>query len=1484
MSRVKSKDQKSKSQAAASGTHNTIVSLESTYQEPADPAKLPFQEWTDEYINSEKWDAASTTDLFTDPQPVQLPHGFKYTKWQRVQEAFPEAEIVIFKNLEGFPDLRSESGEILHSEFVRQFISSMETLIYLGNCSKLSVEYQSPSFLTTTEKKPWRPWFHIYSKCKAGKTSEHNPVVNKVGKYVVRLYWLGTWRRVIVDDFVPMLEKKVMLPSLPLPKPAVEERTTSIHFEILPDLPQPKTPKSPKSTKSSKASKETKNWPTVQIWPFLLFKALLKIASLTWTRKQEVVDFDIIECLTGYVPLKIYTFSMDFDGVWKACWDHSEHFDYIEESAKPAKGKKSPRETKKKDAKTKEEAGAYKEKPSVKRLDCYMFASFREKTSGQNHHFLIDMTRDKPLIKPSKPEDFPLWKRYRWIEWAAFKGLINPTEPPYPIRCFKVVDPFKEKYYTPPPAFEEKPEEKPDGTEIAPQSAPDEDDAKSKADSQKTTKTKDSKASGKCKKRAELQFPDPTFWIDLEQVYEQLNYLIIYVKPSTAAVRIRVSDMTANHVTKEVRFHSFNRISECLGFAWKEIIQPKVITCHRNEPIYIISESTSDIQIMMHLSQTGYVDAMSEEVLMTEWTAAVEESTSECGLCLDTLLARVKAYKTKHQTKEEVKQAEEHVENFVDHYIPFCSFVLGDMKWYKENQDPYLKLLTTYGSKSTVLYKKPGRYLFRLWILSESPYVLQILSNNPVIAGSWQEIVLLMSEESTVLLDNCERYICRFDNLIRSFGKPEFGSQLLALRSSYKPDSPLKKNESSIIHDQFFQQLYNLAVSRLPKQEADLLKILFLAWGFPPRHTDNKESLQFCYDLFEEEKEFVPIMQKSAQLIQSFFLKVYNRSNYKKLYPSSKHHKKVLDGLKHLSQTLFSKENMIPTATYLYRSVLCSKAMDTISEKYSFYEDLWNVVTLYWFPDTIKAPEQEWFLICRQAFFINNDFVGVRISLFMEIDKYTARIINNDDPNDVRFYSNRIAAAYYTSNTNGYTLLCYGWSTSSKVANYKLCFMVKKEPSENISFDPTLNKVNVLNANYIPNVYNRICRYIFTKTSDQVLLTVRLTASYNEVKLKLILQDDDKIIAEETGQHNVLIPLAMLGASERRPSKMPSRKQLSRRKTTSTTDTEIKGSLTNDNSKDFFIEAYVLDDSWPLDVNEWKVVRNLRSQMQFRPPEHERKDVWNWSQQYPNWSLEIIYNNFATIRKDATREEQIRDMKAEWYELDPDRYDVSQEYREKYLEEHLQPNLNLTKELLYERHLIPEVFDEEVLPPYDITQYMKDEYEDEVEHMAYEYKGEGSFDDEELLGMFGVRRQELMSYEETEGEGIKYEGHDTEYGNETETESNEPVEKEKISKVKIYKSPEDLEEDYQKEQQRIKEYQQYHQDMKTALEEHIDKHFYKLNNVGEWFQGCKAQSADEMMEGYHLRQQYINHVLGEIAKKSAKGKKEKGKGKKGKKK
>lgn len=66
---------------------------------------------------------------------------------------------------------------------------------------------------------------------------------------------MGHWRRILVDDTIPV--DKGGRPLLPC---------TANNFEL---------------------------------WPMLLVKALLKIASQTWMEHREIVDFHPVACLTG---------------------------------------------------------------------------------------------------------------------------------------------------------------------------------------------------------------------------------------------------------------------------------------------------------------------------------------------------------------------------------------------------------------------------------------------------------------------------------------------------------------------------------------------------------------------------------------------------------------------------------------------------------------------------------------------------------------------------------------------------------------------------------------------------------------------------------------------------------------------------------------------------------------------------------------------------------------------------------------------------------------------------------------------------------------------------------------------------------------------------------------------------------------------------------------------------------------------------------
>lgn len=107
--------------------------------------------------------------------------------------------------------------------------------------------------------------------------------MNRTGKYIIRLYYLGAWRRIYVDDMVPVNAKgKCLLP------------TCSRKLGI--------------------------NGPYVQLlWPPLISKAILRIASLTWSRKNELYGWNAYTCLTGWQQLKLECSKLQPAFTWRLC-------------------------------------------------------------------------------------------------------------------------------------------------------------------------------------------------------------------------------------------------------------------------------------------------------------------------------------------------------------------------------------------------------------------------------------------------------------------------------------------------------------------------------------------------------------------------------------------------------------------------------------------------------------------------------------------------------------------------------------------------------------------------------------------------------------------------------------------------------------------------------------------------------------------------------------------------------------------------------------------------------------------------------------------------------------------------------------------------------------------------------------------------------------------------------------------------------------
>ncbi|XP_043930477.1 androglobin [Protopterus annectens] len=237
-----------------------------------------WPEWNEADINAEKWDGGKMgkdksnkspiLHFFDDPEgKIELPPSLKVHTWKRPLEFITRKSPVVVANETWF-DLLSANEHLLESELMRWIISEILAVwrIYNGSLST-SDKPGNPEPVVLS----WKPWEHIYALCKAVKG--HVPQYNSYGKYVVKLYWMGCWRKITVDDTFPFDEHNNLL----LPVTTCEG----------------------------------------EMWPMLLSKAIIKLAMLDMKNgNREVGEFTVLHALTGWIP-EIIPLQQEYaDQVW----------------------------------------------------------------------------------------------------------------------------------------------------------------------------------------------------------------------------------------------------------------------------------------------------------------------------------------------------------------------------------------------------------------------------------------------------------------------------------------------------------------------------------------------------------------------------------------------------------------------------------------------------------------------------------------------------------------------------------------------------------------------------------------------------------------------------------------------------------------------------------------------------------------------------------------------------------------------------------------------------------------------------------------------------------------------------------------------------------------------------------------------------------------------------------------------------------------
>ncbi|CAF0778069.1 unnamed protein product [Brachionus calyciflorus] len=470
---------KNSAKSGASGNRKAVspagkISATSVAASEPKKQKLPlWVEWNENDINSEKWEVGGKVkDSKAKPASAPVTHGFedpdpkfewplsiqtRIDSYKRPSDIFEKTPVIVDldSGLENF-DLITPNEHLHNSETLRWIISQIHSLWDMCKKDVKSATFlaNSPAEFDINSNKAlasgrlWRPWEHIYAINKVVK-GPFIPAYNPYGKYAVRLYFMGAWRKIVVDDLIPIDEKGDLL----LP-------TTAIQGEI---------------------------------WPILLTKALLKIISLDFNPSDSATEFNdvnVISCLTGWLPEPLPLRFGHMSEVWKFLKETLPKYQWpddknrtqldddqtiIAESSEmkdetvgdnrsDGKMVKKPKETKatigkdpkaqhKKDQKDKKGKSIIEEPTQDENFvpdfpEMVVFASFtdlplnklsastevadrreRLRKYNLNHDFSnpvwITCTRDVPLNPPPPPEKIPVWKTIRQKK----KHLVPSDEP-----------------------------------------------------------------------------------------------------------------------------------------------------------------------------------------------------------------------------------------------------------------------------------------------------------------------------------------------------------------------------------------------------------------------------------------------------------------------------------------------------------------------------------------------------------------------------------------------------------------------------------------------------------------------------------------------------------------------------------------------------------------------------------------------------------------------------------------------------------------------------------------------------------------------------------------------------------------------------------------------------------------------------------------------------------------------------------------------
>lgn len=530
--------------------------------------------------------------------------------------------------------------------------------------------------------------------------------------------------------------------------------------------------------------------------------------------------------------------------------------------------------------------------------------------------------------------------------------------------------------------------------------------------------------------------------------------------------------------------------------------------------------------------------------------------------------------------------------------------ILEKYNFFELEPSNQLITISTTGNKSTVVELEADRQLLQIHKRSDSSLAI-FSSDTDFHLGDRATVQQLMTKESekieqisNIISDSlCKAY--------QSFGTRDYPAMLKNYYRSYVQFTPSRENKNirMLIHEFFMEEQIQLIREIVPDEEyQDILLSLRIFFLNPHIRFDYSdfmmnqkksrdimmESLQKLFPLSSEEI----FHNEAATTIQSFF-KMALIKRYKQLHDRnhvlhSQIHERLLKISNLFDSSLVSRllRNVINRHGSLYDLYPCSKDFKYVLNIQEFGETLENVKHEQWFPIIRLSVNPEPGKMILAAF-----------ELLIDLPRFTLRVFNNHNGREMTLVNHVVPIHYLLS---GWTVFAYGWSDKQHYKELDWTIRVITMKGDSMFYQlgdqqplspetklPSL-MIDELVGTYVPNTRNCISRWLLRTTSERNIISIRLTTSYILTEIRMeIIDENNKILADVNGGSTVLLPLvilkhAIVGGKDYAAE-------------TESEDLNKESKSAGKKKYLYYIEAFVLNNSWPLTAVEWTVVSQAKT-------------------------------------------------------------------------------------------------------------------------------------------------------------------------------------------------------------------------------------------------------------------------------------------------